>query len=121
MGAFLKQPQQRAKKRESKKQPQPPPVPDSTSVAEAIRHFASIVNTYVSDARNGEHHHTVHATDDENKLAIFTGPSGSGFHPVLIALEPSDTTDDLVSAAERIATAFERIADAMMARSENAT
>jgi hypothetical protein len=85
-------------------------------VAAAISSLARIMNTYVSDARNGEHHHTVHATDDENMLRIFTGPSGEGFHPVLIALEDSDTMDHVIEVSERIATAFERIADAMTGR-----
>lgn len=49
----------------------------------------------------------------ENKLAIFTGEPGSGYHPVLIALETSDTMDDLLDTGKRIATAFERIADAL--------
>jgi hypothetical protein len=53
--------------------------------------------------------------EGENKLAIFTGPSGEGFHPILIALEPSDTTDKLIAVSERVATAFERIADALAA------
>ena len=49
----------------------------------------------------------------ENKLKIFTGPSGSGYHPVLIALEDSDTMDRIIEVSERMATAFERIADAL--------
>lgn len=59
---------------------------------------------------------TAQSYQGENKLAVFTGPSGSGYHPVLIALEPSDTMDRIIVASERIATAFERIADAMTAK-----
>lgn len=64
----------------------------------------------LSDALNAE---TAQTYQGETKLAVFTGPSGSGFHPVLIALEPSDTMDRIIAASERIATAFERIADSM--------
>jgi hypothetical protein len=60
--------------------------------------------------------HVDNAYSGQNKLAVFTGPSGSGFHPVLIALEPSDTMDQIIEVSERIATAFERIADAMTAK-----
>jgi len=60
--------------------------------------------------------HFNNAYTGENKLQIFTGPSGSGYHPILIALEDSDTMDRIIEASERIATAFERIADAVTAK-----
>lgn len=56
---------------------------------------------------------TRNAAKAENKLAIFTGEPGSGQHPVLIALESSDTMDEWIEVCSRIAAAFERIADAM--------
>jgi|GEM_PF-4892345 len=135
MGTFLKQPQPRAKKREPKKPRITSDEGDSPSVGQAIEKFASIVSTYVSDARNGEHHdytglskiaaqlngihnslrsYSENAANGENKLAIFTGPEGSGYHPILIALDPcSETTENILKMSDRIATAFERIADAM--------
>jgi hypothetical protein len=53
------------------------------------------------------------AYSGENKLQVFTGPDGSGFHPVLIALEPTDILEEFLEIGQRIATAFERIADAL--------
>ena len=54
------------------------------------------------------------AADGENKLAVFTGEEGAGYCPVLIALDPgSETTRDMLAVGERIASAFERIADAL--------
>jgi hypothetical protein len=72
----------------------------------ALEDLASAVGRYVNRAES----------DGANTLHIYTGPSGSGFHPILLALEPSDTMDRIIEASERIATAFERIADAMSAR-----
>jgi hypothetical protein len=71
------------------------------ALADLARHVGNI-------AQNGY--------NGENKLAVFTGPAGSGYHPILIALEPSDTMDSLIEVSGRIATAFERIADAMTAK-----
>ena len=50
------------------------------------------------------------SSDGGNCLQLYTGPSGSGFYPVL--LEFQGESQDVL---ERIATAFERIADAMTA------
>jgi hypothetical protein len=137
MGTYLKQSEVagKKKKRESQKPRTTSDYRDSQSVARAIDGFASIVSTYVTDARNGEHHdytglseiatqleaihnslrsYNENTTNGENKLAIFTGPEGSGYHPILIALDPSsETTENILEVAGRIATAFERIADAM--------
>lgn len=71
------------------------------------------IEAALNDLNESVRAHINNAGAGENKLAIFTGESGSGFHPVLIALEPSDTMDELLDAAKRIATAFERIADAL--------
>lgn len=116
-GKFLKQPQRQAKKRESKK---PQPIKTEPSEPSAIKHLD--INGLDNIAASMEAieraliRHIDNGYRGENKLAVFTGPSGSGFHPVLIALEPSDTMDTIIEVSERIATAFERIADAMAAR-----
>jgi hypothetical protein len=101
------------KKQQSKKlpaaQPSPPNVTvdvDMSGLEAEMANLAHSIKSYV-----------VNAYDAENKLTIFTGPSGSGYHPVLIALEPSDTVDHIIEVSERIATAFERIADALSQRS----
>lgn len=44
------------------------------------------------------------------KMQLFTGESGAGWYPVLIGLESTDTTDELIEIGTRVATAFERIA-----------
>ena len=75
---------------------------DLGGIEVALDKLAEHVGTYVNNGSIGEH-----------KLKIFTGESGIGFHPVLIALEPSDTMEDLLDTVKRIATAFERIADAL--------
>jgi hypothetical protein len=54
------------------------------------------------------------ATKGENMLKVFTGEEGAGYYPVLIALDPcGEATKDMLAVGNRIATAFERIADAM--------
>jgi len=119
-------PKHEATARRKKKPPQPPQAPDATTVvvtgppnpdapfhAErpmqheinrvaglsgiegALDELAGVVSGYVNRA----------ASDDHNSLAVFTGPEGSGYNPVLLAFQ-GDTTD-------RIATALERIADAL--------
>ena len=78
-------------------------VPGLWYVEAAITELASAVKSYAYNASIGE-----------NKLAVFTGEEGSGQYPVLIALDPgSETTQDALAVAGRIATAFERIADAL--------
>jgi hypothetical protein len=116
MGTFLKRPQQRAKKREPKKQPppppQPPPVPDS-GVAEAIDHFASIFSTWVTQERAGD-----------NGSSLYSAPTGYPVRVRLLTDDDCDVFDGIVgtldeqggkqaAALERIATAFERIAEAL--------
>jgi hypothetical protein len=113
MGTFLKQPKQRAtKKRESEKQTPPQPEPD-TSVAEAIRHFASIFSTWVTQERDGD-----------NGSGLYSSPRAYPVRLQLINEDDIDLVDGIVgaldeqggrqgAALERIATAFERIADAM--------
>ena len=78
---------------------------DMSGVEAELASLAHMVKSYVVNSYEGDH-----------KLKIFTGPEGSGYHPVLIALERSDSVDELIKASERIATAFERIADAMTAK-----
>ena len=108
-------------KRKAKPQPQPTPdYRDSSSVAEAIDGFASIFSTYVTQARNGD-----------NGSGLYSSP---GAYPVkvevrLITEDGIDLLDGIVgtleeqgdkqaAALERIAAAFERIADAMTARAQ---
>ena len=72
-------------------------------LAESMNVLAMNVREYVGNASKGD-----------NSLSIFTGPEGSGYHPVLIALDPcGEATKDMLAIGERIATAFERIADTM--------
>lgn len=71
------------------------------------------IEAELADLARSLRSHVEHAYQGENKLAVFTGPPGSGYHPLLIALEPTDTMDRIIEVSERIATAFERIADAM--------
>ncbi|HEV2395724.1 MAG TPA: hypothetical protein VGS27_02120 [Candidatus Sulfotelmatobacter sp.] len=109
-GKFLKQPEQQARKREPKKSQ---PIETEPS---AIEYLDINGLDYIAESMDAIRRvligHFNNAYQGENKLAIFTGPSGSGYHPVLIALEPSETMESIISAFERIATAFERIADA---------
>jgi hypothetical protein len=88
------------------------------SVADAIDGLAGIVSTYVTQARDGE-----------NGSGLYSSPNG---YPVkvearLITEDGLDVLDGIVgaleeqgdqqaAALERIAVAFERIADAMAAR-----
>lgn len=113
-------PKHEATARRKKKQPQPAPAPQPlvvtgppveygrpsiqhdinhveglSGIEGALNELAAVVSRYVNRA----------ASDDHNSLAVFTGPEGSGFHPVLLAFQ-GETTD-------RIATALERIADAL--------
>ena len=91
--------------------PSVPSLPDAPSITVDVD--MSGVETELANLAHSLKSYVVNSYDAENKLKIFTGPSGSGFHPVLIALEESDTMDRIIEATERIATAFERIADAM--------
>jgi hypothetical protein len=69
----------------------------------ALEDLARHVGRFAENAYNGE-----------NKLAVFTGPEGSGYYPILIALEPTgEAFEHIIEVSERIATAFERIADVM--------
>lgn len=91
----------------AKKQPPTPTFtnrePDLGGVECALGELADAVRDYANNAANGE-----------NILKIFTGQEGAGYYPVLIALDPcSETTEDLLAVGGRIATAFERIADAL--------
>ena len=117
MGTFLKQPKQ-PKKRESK----PPATPDAQSVAESIKHFASIFSTYVTDARSGGHNdygeiamqlegihkslwsYNMNATNGDNSLSLSTDEHSD---PLRLALEGD--------AVDSIADSLKRIADAMTA------
>jgi hypothetical protein len=88
----------KGKKQPQQPQPAPPTAPariDTSGIACALDELAAVVSRYVNRA----------GSDDHNSLAVFTGPEGSGFHPVLLAFQ-GETTD-------RIATALERIADAI--------
>ncbi len=77
-----------------------PPVADSApfvdvdGIVEAMFRIAHSLKSY-----------NVNACDGNNMLQVFTGPEGSGYHPVLLAFQ-GETSD-------RIATALERIADAL--------
>ena len=69
----------------------------------ALSELAGAVRDYANNATTGE-----------NMLKIFTGEEGAGYYPVLIALDPcSESTKDFLVVGERMATAFERIADAL--------
>jgi len=115
MGTYLKQNEVEGtkKKRGPKKQNSCLPLTTAehvckptnlAGVEDALDTLASAVSRYVDNA----------ATDGHNTLALFTGPEGSGHHPLLIALEPtSESTERFMEAFERMATAFERIADAL--------
>lgn len=77
-------------------------------VADSLDFLTEAVRDYVVQARNGE-----------NMLKLFTGPEGSGYYPLLIALDPcGETTKDMLAVGERIATAFERIADAIAVKTQ---
>ncbi len=78
---------------------------DMSGVECALADLASAVGRYVNRAADG---------DGGNSLHLYTGPEGSGYHPVVIALDPcGEATEDLIAIGGRIATAFERIADAV--------
>ena len=78
---------------------------ESRCVAEAIDGLASIVSTYVTQARNGDNGHS-----------LYTDPTGS---PVKVEVEgngPMKLTfadDDVEDAMSRFLSAFERIADSL--------
>jgi hypothetical protein len=83
---------------------------DLGGIEYALDSIASAMTRYVSNAE----------MDGHNSLAIHTGPEGSGYYPLLIALEPtSESTERLLDNLERIANAFERIADALNATQAN--
>ncbi len=121
MGTFLKQAEvaDGKKKREPKKQSRQDPITTDERVRGfrdpkpihldgieyALESLADHVGRYVNNSVGSDGH---------NVLALFTGPEGSGYYPLLIALEPtSESTERLLTALEGIAAAFGRIADAM--------
>jgi hypothetical protein len=80
---------------------------DLGGIEHALERLADQVGQYVRNSNS----------DGHNTLAVFTGPEGSGYYPVLVALEPtSESTERLMDSLERIAGAFERIADFLSAR-----
>jgi hypothetical protein len=95
------------------KRPRTKPVKPETVPPVTVNVDMSGVEAELAAIAHSAHSYVVNSFDGEHKLAIFTGPSGSGYHPVLIALEESDTMDRVIGASERIATAFERIADSL--------
>jgi len=104
-------------KQSAKGQPAPPIADDLEPDARlggievALDGLASAVRSYAHNAAVGE-----------NKLAVFTGEEGAGHYPILIALDPcGETTRDMLAVGERIATAFERIADALTGRADAAS
>jgi len=79
----------------------------SRCVEEALDGLASVVSTYVTQARNGD-----------NGSGLYSDPRG---YPVKVQLSSGSDEDDCTiwvecEALERIATAFERIADALTAK-----
>jgi len=80
-------------------QPAQPPIVrvdvDMSGVEAELANLAHSLKSYVVNSYDGEH-----------KLKVFTGPSGGGYHPVLLEFQ-GESQDAL----ERIAVAFERIAD----------
>jgi hypothetical protein len=96
-------------KQPTKEQPVPPIVVNLEAdaglggIEVAIDELARAIRFYVDNAARGE-----------NMMKVFTGEEGAGYYPVLIALDPcSETTQDMLALGGRIATAFERIADAL--------
>ena len=100
MATIPKQPSTRPRKGKQSPQPAPsaPTITDTSGLEYGLEQLASAVGRYVDRAAS---------SDNGNSLQLYTGPEGSGYHPVLLAFQ-GETTD-------RIATALERIADAMMA------
>ena len=91
-----------------KDQPGPPTIVNREAglggIEVALDELASAVRSYTNNAASGD-----------NMLKVFTGEEGAGYYPVLIALDPcSETTRDVLAVGERIAAAFERIADALI-------
>lgn len=111
MGKFLKHDESSGGPRRGKKPPQPAKEQPAPSITVDVD--MSGVETELANLAHSIKSYVVHAYDAENKIAVFTGPTGSGYHPVLVAFEPSDTMDRIIEVSERIATAFERIADAL--------
>jgi hypothetical protein len=110
MGKFLKQPQPRTTGPRKAKKEQPAPTvinepADLGGIENSLKDLAAYVRDYVHNAAIGE-----------NSLQVFTGEEGGGNYPVLLALERSDTMDRFLEATERMAAAFERIADTMSPR-----
>ena len=87
--------------------PDSSPFVDMTSVAEAVDGLRSVISTYVTQARNGD-----------NAQPLYSDPSG---YPVKVQLTAGTDEEDCTvwiecEALDRLATAFERIADAMQVK-----
>jgi len=107
-------------KRKAKPQPQPTPdYRDSQSVAEAIDGFASIFSTYVTQARNGDNGSGLYSSLDGYpvKMRLVSEDDADLFDGIVGTLE--EQGDKQAAVLERIAAAFERIADAMTAERAN--
>ena len=91
-------------------------VRNSTCVEEALDGLRSVISTYVGQARDGD-----------NAGPLYSNPRGNPVRVRLVTSDDEDMFDGIVgtldeqgskqaAALERIATAFERIADAMQGR-----
>jgi hypothetical protein len=124
MGTYLKQNEvegpKKSKKSGEKKQSPQRPITTYERVCEMDRreptNFGGIEYALESLADNVGRYVQAAESDEHNTLAVFTGEPGSGYYPVLIALEPSDTMDRIIESLERTTKAFERIADALAAK-----
>jgi hypothetical protein len=84
---------------------------DVTSVADALDGLRSVISTWVTQERNGD-----------NGSGLFSGPDTYPVRVRLVSADDCDVFDGIVgaledqhTALERMAKAFERIADAMTA------
>jgi hypothetical protein len=102
----------RRKPRSESPKPAKPPYA-SVDVESAIDRLASIVSTYVSNARDNEHNQTVLLASGENYLPVRLDIQHLEDIADALTTQVYEQNASLIAAAERIATAFERIATAM--------
>ncbi len=92
------------------------PFVDMTSVAEAIDGLRSVISTYVTQARNGDNGSGLYSSLEGYpvKVRLVSSDDCDLFDGIVGTLE--EQGDKQAAALERMATAFERIADALTAK-----
>jgi hypothetical protein len=89
---------------------------DMTSVADAIDGLRSVISTWVTQERNGDNGSSLYSSPGAYpvRVRLITDDDLDVFDGIVGTLE--EQGDKQAAALERIATAFERIADAMPAK-----